>query len=284
MGGNVESDVESRVLRDLQDGVLLLTLNRPRRKNAFDDAQWLELRDALDEARSDPEVAVVVATGAGGDFSAGQDLSSFTAAGERDADGAMGEAGIQAHPFQQCMDALCEFDKPLLAAATGVAVGIGATFLYHCDLVYVGHGLRLRMPFVSLGLVPEAASSYLLQATIGQQRAAELFYTAEWVDAQRAVDVGIAARAFPDDELLPAVLAKAREMARWPVSSLQATKRCLMVAHRAGIQAARAAENAGMVQQAGSPENIEAVMAFLQKREPDFRKLRGGRTSDDDTA
>lgn len=268
---------EPRILRQHEDGVLLLTFNRPRRKNAFDDAQWLGLRDALREAREDPDVSVVVTTGAGGDFSAGQDLSSFTAA-EPDAGGdrsPVGEPGIHEHPFQQCMDALCEFDKPLLAAATGVAVGIGATFLYHCDLVYVGHGLRLRMPFVSLGLVPEAASSYLLQATIGQQRAAELFFTAEWVDAQRAVEVGIAARAHPDDELLEATLAKAREIARWPVSSLQATKRCLMVAHRAGIQAAREAENAGMVQQAGSPENIEAVMAFLQKRDPDFRKLRG---------
>ncbi|MGH0037302.1 MAG: enoyl-CoA hydratase-related protein [Myxococcota bacterium] len=272
------SDEERRVRRELADGVLLLTLDRPRRKNAFDDAQWIQLRDALDEAREDPDVGVVVVTGAGGEFSAGQDLSSFMPAGdpagEGAGDGATAREGIQAHPFQQCMDSLCAFDKPLLAAATGVAVGIGATFLYHCDLVYVGQGLRLRMPFVSLGLVPEAASSYLLQATIGQQRAAELFFTAEWVGAERAVEVGIAARAYPDDELLEAVLAKAREMARWPVSSLQATKRCLMAAHRAGIQAAREAENAGMVQQAGSPENIEAVMAFLQKREPDFRKLR----------
>jgi enoyl-CoA hydratase/carnithine racemase len=263
----------TRVQRDADDGVLLLTLDRPRRKNAFDDRQWLELRDALDDARQDPDIAVVVVTGAGGDFSAGQDLSSFMAP-SGDGGEPAGEEGIHAHPFQQCMDSLCAFDKPLLAAATGVAVGIGATFLYHCDLVYVGHGLRLRMPFVSLGLVPEAASSYLLQATIGQQRAAELFFTAEWVDAARAVEVGIAARAFPDDELLDATLAKAREMARWPVSSLQATKRCLMVGHRAGIQAARDAENAGMLAQAGSPENIEAVTAFLQKREPDFRKLR----------
>ncbi len=263
---------EARVTRRLDDGVLLLTLDRPSRKNAFDNPQWLAFRDALREAREDPEVAVVLVTGAGGDFSAGQDLSAFT---PPDAGEESSPASIQEHPFQQCMDALCEFDKPLLAAATGVAVGIGATFLYHCDVVYVGEGLRLRMPFVSLGLVPEAASSYLLQAVIGQQRAAELFYTAEWVDAERAVEVGIAARALPDDRLLEAALAKAKEIARWPVRSLQATKRCLMTAHRAGIQAAREAENAGMEAQAGSPENIEAVMAFLQKREPDFRKLRG---------
>ena len=136
----------------------------------------------------------------------------------------------------------------------------------------MGESVRLRLPFVSLGLVPEIASSYLLQANIGRQRAAELFYTSEWIDAARAVEVGIAARAWPDAELLEATLAKAREIAKHPVGALRATKRTLVAAHREGIRAARAAEDAGMRAQAGSPENIEAIRAFLEKREPDWER------------
>ncbi len=122
--------------------------------------------------------------------------------------------------------------------------------------------------------MPEVASSYLLPQLIGTQRAAELFFTAEWINAERAVEVGIAARAFPDDQLLDKALEKAREIAQWPVSALRATKRTLMLAHRAGIEAARKAEDEGMIQLAGSPANVEAIQAFLEKRKPDFKKLR----------
>ncbi len=258
---------EGPVLQQYEDGVLLVTLNRPQKKNAFDEAQWDGLRDALNRARGDASVAVVVLTGAGSDFSAGQDLSAFVGAGEPRADG-------NPTGFHGCVDAVFAFDKPLLAAVKGVAVGGGATLAIACDVVYVGESLRLRLPFVSLGLVPELASSYTLQSAIGRQRAAELFFTAEWVGAERALEVGLAARAFPDGELLAATLAKAREIARWPVAALQATKRTLKVAHAAGILAARTAEDAGMAVMAGSPENREAVTAFLQKREPDFRQFR----------
>lgn len=256
------------VLRELDDeGVLLLTLNRPHKKNAFDDPQWDGLRDALDEAREDPRVAAVVVTGAGDDFSAGQDLGAFGSGDESRDDG-------KPSGYFGCMEALIRFDKPLLAAARGVGVGIGATFLFHCDIVYVGESVRLRLPFVALGLVPEAASSYLLQQVVGSRRAAELFYTAEWIDAGRARDLGIAAGIFPDAQLLDATLATAREIAQYPVSSLQATKRTLMRVHREGIRAALDIEDEGMRQQAGSPENVEAIRAFLDKRKPDFRQFR----------
>ncbi len=258
---------EECVLQDYDDGVLRITLNRPHKRNAFHDPQWDGLRDALNRARADASVAVVVLTGAGEDFSAGQDLGAFGSAGEPRTDG-------NATGFYGCVDAVFACDKPMLAAVKGVAVGGGATLAIACDIVYVGESLRLRLPFVSLGLVPEIASSYTLQAAIGRQRAAELFYTAEWVDAERALDVGLAARSFPDAQLLDATMTKAREIAQWPVSALQATKRTLQVAHAAGIQAARRAEDDGMAQRAGSPENVEAVTAFLQKRAPDFRQFR----------
>jgi len=262
------------ILKELDEhGVLLVTLNRPRRKNAFDDPQWDGLAAALREAREDPAVAVMVVTGAGGDFSAGQDLTAFGRPGEPRADG-------KPNGYYGCMEALVGFDKPLLAAAKGVGVGIGATFLFHCDVVYVGESVRLRLPFVQLGLVPEAASSYLLPQAIGSQRAAELFYTAEWIDAVRAVEVGIAARRLPDDTLLEATLAKAREIARWPVSALQATKRTLLATRGDAVRRALAVEDVGMSEQAGSPENREAIQAFLGKREPDFRQFRTKQPTD----
>jgi enoyl-CoA hydratase/carnithine racemase len=142
------------------------------------------------------------------------------------------------------------------------------------DIVYVGESVRMRLPFASLGLVPEIASSYALQANIGRQRASELMFTAEWIDAARALEVGLAARSYPDSRVLAETLAKAREIAQWPVSSLRAIKQTLQVAHRAGIEAARRAEDEAMMRLAGSPENIEAITAFLQKRPPDFKQFR----------
>jgi enoyl-CoA hydratase/carnithine racemase len=260
---------EPRILRQLDDeGVLLLTLNRPHKKNAFDEAQWDALADALNEARKDPAVAVVLLTGAGGNFSSGADLANFTG-GTR----VPRKDGL-ASAFYAAVQAIFAFDKPLLAAVSGVAVGGGCTIAIACDVVYVGESVRMRLPFANLGLVPEIASSYTLQSAIGRQRAAELFFTAEWIDAARAVEMGMAARRLPDAELLAAALAKARQMAQWPVSALVGIKRTLKVASRAGIEAALVAEDEGMRRLAGSPENVEAVKAFLEKRPPDFKQFR----------
>ena len=178
----------------------------------------------------------------------------------------MGTTAVSRHCF--------EFDKPLLGAGKGVAVGGGCTMLIACDVVYLGDSARLRLPFASLALVPEIASSYTLQSAIGRQRAAELFFTAEWIDATRALEMGMVARTFPDDEVLPEALAKAREMAQWPVNSLQAIKRTLMLPHRDAIRAALELEDSSMMEMAGSPENIEAVTAFIEKRAPDFKQFR----------
>ncbi len=257
------------VLRSLDDdGVLLVTLNRPEKKNAFHEAQFDALTDCLNESREDPAVAVVVLTGAGGNFSSGVDLASFT--GPRPPPRADGKASA----YYAGVDAIFDFDKPMLAAVCGVAVGGGCTLAVACDIVYVGDSLRMRLPFANLGLVPEIASSYTLQAAIGRQRASELMFTAEWIDAARAVEVGIAARRYPDAQLLEATLAKAREIAQWPVSGLRAIKQTLQAAHRPGILAARKIEDELMLRLAGSPENVEAVTAFMQKRRPDFKRFR----------
>lgn len=250
------------------DGVLLLTFNRPAKKNAFNEEQWDALARALDDAKVDPRVAVVVLTGAGGNFSSGVDLGSFGG------DPPPPRADGKPSGFFACVDAIFEFDKPLIACVQGVAVGGGCTIAVASDIVYVGESLRMRLPFANLGLVPEIASSYTLQSAIGRQRANELMFTAEWIDASRAVEVGLAARSVPDEELLEATLAKAREIAQWPISALRAIKRTLQTAHRAGIAAAREVEDDAMMKLAGSPENIEAITAFMQKRAPDFKQFR----------
>ncbi|MEJ2026849.1 MAG: enoyl-CoA hydratase-related protein [Limibacillus sp.] len=249
------------VLTEHRDGVLVVTLNRPAKKNAIDNGMWHAIREAFEAAGSDDDVACVLLTGAGDNFCAGVDLSSFGELAQDDAQ----------PPFYAAAETVAAFEKPLVAAAQGAAVGGGATVLFHADIVYAGESLRLRLPFASLGLVPEWASSYMLQANIGAQRAAELFYTAEWVDAARALEAGIAAKVVPDAQLFDHALAKAAEIARWPVTALRETKRCLRLHHRDAIAAAFAAERAGMERQAGSPENLEALAAFMEKRAPDFR-------------
>jgi enoyl-CoA hydratase/carnithine racemase len=247
-----------------QAGVRLLTFNRPQKKNAINTAMWFEIADAFNAADADPGIACMVVTGAGGNFCAGVDLSSF---GDSDADSA------DEHPFGICARTVAAFGKPWIAAAAGVAVGGGATIMFHADICYVGDSLRMRLPFASLGLVPEFASSYMLQANIGAQHAAELFYTAQWIDAAKAVETGIAARSYADEDLLAAAMEKAAEIAQWPVNSLREIKATLRLPHTGHIEAALQAEDAAMERQAGSPENIEAIMAFMEKRKPDFSKL-----------
>tara|TARA_R110002124_G_scaffold36357_12_gene117200 strand:+ start:401 stop:1174 length:774 start_codon:yes stop_codon:yes gene_type:complete len=248
-----------------RDGVLVVSLNRPEKKNAINTQMWIDLRETFRAAAADDEVVCVLLCGAGDNFCSGVDLASF-------GDVAEGEE----HPFESAARAVVEFDKPLVAAAQGVAIGGGATVLFHADIVYVGESLRMRLPFASLGLVPEWGSSYMLQANIGAQRAAELFYTAQWIDADKAHYAGIAAAVLPDSDLFDHALAKAREIAQWPVNSLREIKRSLRLHHLPAIDTAIKAEQAGMVRQAGSPENIEAITAFMEKRPPNFRKKPAG--------
>lgn len=246
-----------------EDGVLHITFNRPQKKNAFNRPLWRLFTETLIEAQNNPSVACVVLSGAGSDFSSGMDLNDFS-----------GDGSADEHPFYAAQQATLNFDKPLIAAAKGIAVGGGATLLFHCDVIYVGESLRMRLPFVSLGLVPEFAASYMLQSMIGSRKAAELFYTAEWINADRALDTGIATAICKDDELVEHALSKANEIAQWPIVSLQETKRCLKLAHTENLNAAMQVERAGMDKLAGGPENIEAVMAFIEKRQPDFKQFR----------
>lgn len=250
---------EQNLIITTDAGVRELKLNRPNKKNALDGGLFKALAEALNQARTDNDVNVVLLSGQGGNFCSGMDLG--------------GNFDEGSAPFDLCAEAVEQFDKPLLAAVDGTAIGGGATIPLHCDVVYVGESLRMRFPFVNLGLVPEFSSSYMLQANIGARRAAELMYTAEWINAERAVDLGIATAVFSDAELHAKARAKAAEIAQWPVSSLVATKRCLKATQRENIAIAKKIEVELMAQQVGSPENNEAIMAFFEKRTPNFKNL-----------
>jgi enoyl-CoA hydratase/carnithine racemase len=246
------------LLEKLDSGVAIITFNRPEKKNAFKQDMWMDLSNAIVDVKNDDAIRVLILTGAGKDFCSGVDLSDF--GGDPD----------KKPKFEVMMDELVEFDKPLLAAAKGVAIGFGATALFHCDIVYVGESLKMRLPFVNLGLVPEAASSYTLQAIIGRQAAAELLLTAEWIDAGKAKQFDLCREIYKDDEVLAKTIEKAAQIAKWPVNALRETKRCITAPHKADIEAARQREMKGMMKQVGSAENIEAITAFLEKREPRF--------------
>lgn len=250
------------VLEELRDGALLLTLNRPERRNAFNAQMWCDARDALADAQENDSVRAVVITGAGGAFSAGQDLSAMS---EGDAAAGVG--------FSTFMDRLCVFDKPLIASVNGVGVGIGITLLLHCDYVYVARGARLRAPFITLGVVPEAASSYLFPAVIGYRNAVDLLFESDFIDAERAVELGVGTHLCSAESVLESAMERALHLARKPLGSLRATKRLLLATREEQVRAARAREDAAFLGRVGSPENLEAVMAFFAKRAPDFSNV-----------
>jgi enoyl-CoA hydratase/carnithine racemase len=253
------------LIEDLAGGVLLITLNRPERKNAFNHQMWCDARDALADAQANDAVRVVVVTGAGGAFTAGQDLSEMVGGGP---------AGTSAeHGFGSFMDRLCAFDKPLIAAVNGVGVGIGLTLLLHCEYVFIARDARLRAPFITLGVVPEAASSYLLPALIGYRRAVDLLFESDFISADRAVELGIATHLCAPAEVRTAALTRGAHLAAKPLGSLRWTKRLLLATRAEQVAAARRREDDAFRHRVGSPENIEAVSAFFEKRAPDFSRV-----------
>jgi enoyl-CoA hydratase/carnithine racemase len=224
------------------DGVRLLTLDRPEALNAFDSALYREAGTAIEAARADDGVHVLVVTGAGRAFSAGQDLKEL----ERLAAGEQIESG-----FPVLLDALCTFDKPIVAAVNGVAIGIGFTMLAHCDLVIAAESARFRTPFASLGVAPEAASSYLFPLRMGWQRAARVLFTDAWLSAGEAVEHGIALEQCPDDAVVPRALELARTIASAPLGSLRAIKATMLAGQSDAVAAARAREDAAFAQLLG---------------------------------
>jgi enoyl-CoA hydratase/carnithine racemase len=250
--------------------VRTLTLDRPDALNAFDEALYDATTEALREAADDPGVAVVLLTGNGRAFSAGTDLLEMHARAT-DPEFVPGK-----HGFIGLVDALVDFPKPLVCAVNGVGLGIGTTILGFADLAFMSATARLKCPFTSLGVAPEAASSYLLPLLLGRQDAAWVLLSAEWVSAEQAQEIGLVWRVCEPDDLLPEARRHAELLAARPISSLIAVKRTMTEPLRAGIAAARERENAAFAELMGGPANLEALTAFAEGREPDFTQLPPG--------
>lgn len=258
--------MSAAVLIEDHDRVRVVMLNRPEALNAFNDAMYDGMRDALLDATDASGVACVVVTGAGDRaFSAGQDLGEMAQRPTYD-DG-------QRHGFVPFIEVVEAFEKPLIAAVRGVAVGIGTTLLAHCDVVIAADSARFRMPFVGLGITMEAGSSYNLPLRTGWQETAHAVFTGAWIDAARAVEIGLAWKRVPDDKLREEAMAVASEIATMPISGLRATKRLLLGAKIEHSKAARAREDAEILALAGGAAQREALAAFREKRPADFTSI-----------
>ena len=236
-----------------EDRVRTLSLNRPDALNAFNEALYDATATALREALADPAVAVVLITGNGRAFSAGADLYEMQ---QRMADPGYGSG------FIAMIDTLATFAKPLICAVNGVGVGIGATILGYADLAFMSSTARLQCPFTSLGVAPEAASSYLLPRLVGRQNAAWLLMSSEWVSAAEARDMGLVWKVCEPDELLPVARRHAAILASRPIPSLMAVKTTMTGPLRDQIGAALQRENAQFAELMGAQANAAALSAF----------------------
>ncbi len=210
--------MSEHVKRKEQDGVLEITFARPDKKNALSNAMYAAVCEALESAQTNNAIRVILFSAEGDAFTAGNDISEF-------ADFASDKSGeLQAHRF---VEAIARAEKPIVAAVPGLAVGVGTTMLLHCDLVYVSETAKLSVPFVNLGLVPEAASSILLPAVIGHVRAFAMFALGESISGAEAVALGLANKVLPQHEVLTAARAAAKTLALKAAASIISTKKLM---------------------------------------------------------
>jgi enoyl-CoA hydratase/carnithine racemase len=250
------------IVVSIQERVLSIRLDRLEKKNALTRGMYQGMIDALAQAEADANVRVVLISGTQDCFTAGNDLMDFAAAKP-------GETS----PAITYLQALAAAQKPVIAAVGGVAVGIGTTMLLHCDLVYAAADARFQLPFVNLGLCPEAGSSLMLPELMGHRRAAELLFFGEPFNAESAHALGIVNAVLPSSELLATATAKAQLLAEKPPAALRTTKALLKRGPAAAIAEAMSEETGKFAALLQGPEAKEAMMAFMQRRKPDFSKF-----------
>lgn len=252
--------MSAAVRLELADGVFHIQMARPEKKNALTAEMYRCMADALADADNDPAVRVILISGAGGNFTAGNDLADFLATPPMD----------ESAPVYRFIEGFSRLEKPFVAAVEGVAIGVGTTMLLHCDLVYAGSSARFALPFANLGLTPEAASSLLLPLRAGHARAAEMLMLGEVFSAQTALEVGIANAVLPDAQVFAHAIERCRKLTTQPASSLRLTKQLMKRAPSALIQETMNAEAEVFRERLVSPEAKEAFAAFFDKRKPDF--------------
>ena len=250
---------------ELKDDVLRIAIDRPEKKNALTTAMYTAMADAVEQGDADPEARVMLLHGNGDSFTAGNDLEDFVANQWK---------GQGVPPAIRFIAAMAGAKKPLVAAVQGSTVGVGVTILLHCDLVYAADNAKLMMPFVNLGIVPEAGSTVLLPALVGHQRAAELLMLGTPISAQRAYELGLVNTVVPSESLLATALAGAQMLAEKPAAALRATKALMKRAAAAEVERAMREEVEVIAERLNSPETREALTAFLQKRKPNFKQFR----------
>jgi enoyl-CoA hydratase/carnithine racemase len=250
------------IITERAASMLRVQLNRPARKNAMTSSMYVTLADIFTDAAKDEQTRVVLWHGAGDSFCAGNDIEDFL----------KNPPGPGDSPQARLMNALVDFDKPIVAAVQGAAIGGGTTMLTHCDFVYAGESAKFRMPFIDLAVLPEFGSSCSVPAMIGHIRAAELILLGLPFDARRAVELGFANQVVPDQNLLATAGETARKLAAKSAGALQAAKRLMKRPFRDQIKVAIKAENEEFSAQVRSEDAKEAFTAFLQKRPPNFNK------------
>jgi enoyl-CoA hydratase/carnithine racemase len=249
------------IITERSGNILRIQLNRPERKNAMTSAMYITLADLFNAAAKDDQIRVVLWHGAGDSFSAGNDIQDFV----------KNPPGSGESPQARLIEALIDFDKPIVAAVQGAAIGGGTTMLTHCDFVFAGESAKFQMPFVNLALVPEFGSSYSVPARIGYVRAAELILLGSRFDAKRAAELGLVTRVVPDQELLATATDTARELGEKAPAALRACKRLMRTSTRDQLERAVKFENQEFSARVRSAEAKEAFAAFLEKRRPNFR-------------
>jgi enoyl-CoA hydratase/carnithine racemase len=245
------------------NGVYTIEIARPEKKNALTGAMYVGMAEGLNAAMADGTVRSVLITGQPGIFTSGNDLEDFMKR----------SGGVSESPAAVFMRALIGCDKPVIAAVTGAAIGIGTTMLLHCDFVYVSDEARLVMPFVSLGLVPEFASSHLIPQLMGQRKAAEKLLLGDPFTGADAVECGIANAVLPAAEVAPHARRIAERFNALPPGAVRASKKLMRGAVADQLLKTIAGENEVFAERLTSPEAKEAVGAFFQKRKPDFSQF-----------
>ena len=248
----------NEILTEHSEGVLRIELNRPAKRNAMTASMYVTLADVFIEAARDERTLVALWHGAGDSFCAGNDIEDFV----------KNPPGPGESPQSQLIHALINFEKPLVAAVQGAAIGGGTTMLAHCDFVYAGESAKFQLPFVNLALVPEFGSSYLLPLRFGYTRAAELILLGKPFDAVRAAELGLVTQVVPDQSLLATATDTARALAAKPAAAVQASKRLMKGTFHEQLEQAVKLENQVFAERVRSDEAKEAFRAFVARRQP----------------